>query len=225
MKFLVAHNTMTTALQQPTQPINPLPKPVSFEQFIDWYPENSEYRYELHQGVIVQMPKPRGKHSEVAGLNHDELAFEIRRVGYPYLIPRECIVKPSDDRGYEPDVIVLDRAALETEPLWERASTVQNGASIKLVIEVVSTNWQDDYEVKLAAYEAMGIPEYWMLDYAALGGVRHLGKPKQPTLSVCSLVDGEYEITQFRGADRVISPLFSELSLTAEQLLGSRSVR
>ncbi len=211
---------MATALQQPIQPINPLPKPVSFEQFIDWYPEDSEYRYELHHGVIVQMPKPRGKHSEVAGLNHDELAFEIRRMGYPFLIPRECIVKPSDDLGYEPDVIVLDKSTLATEALWERASTVQNGSSIKLVIEVVSTNWQDDYEVKLTAYEAMGIPEYWILDYAAFGGVRHLGRPKQPTLTVCSLIDGEYEVTQFRDSDRVGSLIFPELSLTAEQLLG-----
>ncbi|PSO47032.1 MAG: hypothetical protein BRC33_13840 [Cyanobacteria bacterium SW_9_44_58] len=38
-------------------------KTVSFDEFIAWYPENSQHRYELHQGVIIEMPKPRGKHS------------------------------------------------------------------------------------------------------------------------------------------------------------------
>lgn len=32
----------------------------SFDKFIEWYPENSEYRYELHEGVIVEMPKSTG---------------------------------------------------------------------------------------------------------------------------------------------------------------------
>lgn len=41
-----------------------IPKQVTFDEFIAWYPpENSEYRYELHDGVIVQMPKPTGPHS------------------------------------------------------------------------------------------------------------------------------------------------------------------
>ena len=40
---------------------------VSFDEFIAWYTENSECRYELHDGVIVEMPKPRCQHSEIAG--------------------------------------------------------------------------------------------------------------------------------------------------------------
>lgn len=210
---------MTVATEKPAkseiQRISPLPKPVSVEQFLDWYPEDSEYRYELRRGVIIQMPKPRGKHSEVAGFSHDELAFEIRREDLPYLIPRECIVKVTEDTGFEPDVIVLDRAALKSEPLWEKASTIENGASIKLIIEVVSTNWQDDYEVKLAAYEAMGVPEYWILDYAGLGGVRHIGKPKQPTLTICRLVEGEYEVARVRAEERIVSEMFPKLDFRA----------
>jgi Uma2 family endonuclease len=34
----------------------------------------------------------------------------------------------------------------------------------------------------MAEYEALGIGEYWIIDYAAFGGIRHLGKPKQPTI-------------------------------------------
>jgi Uma2 family endonuclease len=38
----------------------------------------------------------------------------------------------------------------------------------------------------------MGIPEYWIVDYAALGGRTFIENPKQPTISVYQLVEGEY---------------------------------
>ena len=41
------------------------PKLYSFDEFISWYPENPKVRYELHDGVIIEMPKPRGKHSNL----------------------------------------------------------------------------------------------------------------------------------------------------------------
>ena len=84
---------------------------------------------------------------------------------------------------------------------------------------MVSTNWRDDYFKKRADYEEMGIPEYWIVDYAALGGHSVLGKIKQPTVSVYQLVDDEYQVTQFRGTDKIISPTFTEFDLTAEQVL------
>ena len=214
---------MISALDRTPKPIAPLPKPVTFEQFIDWYPDNSEYRYELRRGVIFQVPKPRGKHSDLAGDLAKRLNYAIDASGLPYSIPRECIVKISDDTGYEPDVVILDRSALVDEPLWQKASTIEKGESIKLAIEVVSSNWQDDYEIKLAAYELMRIEEYWIVDYAGLGGVRHIGKPKQPTLTICNLIEGEYEVTQLRGSDAIASLLFPELALTAEQILNLES--
>ncbi len=45
-----------------------------------------------------------------------------------------------------------------------------------------------------------------------------IGNPKQPTLSVYQLMDGEYQVTQFRGSDKIFSPTFSELNLTADQV-------
>lgn len=81
--------------------------------------------------------------------------------------------------------------------------------TVKLIVEVVSTNWRDDYFKKRADYEEMGIFEYWIVDYAALGGRNFLGNPKQPTVSVYQLVEGEYQVTQFRGDDGIVSPSFS----------------
>lgn len=210
---------MTAALEKTVNPISPLPKPVSFEQFIDWYPEDSQYHYELRRGVIIQMPKPKGKHSKLAGYIAKRLNYAIDEKGLPYFIPRECVIKVSDDTGYEPDAIVLDETAIDEESLWEKASTIQNGSTAKLIIEVVSSNWQDDYEMKLAAYESLGIPEYWIVDYAGLGGVRHIGRPKQPTITVCTLVEGEYEVSRIRAGEKLSSELSTEFGTVAEQIL------
>jgi Uma2 family endonuclease len=86
-----------------------LQAPISFDEFIEWLPESSGCHYELHRGAIVEMPKPRGKHSKVAGFTALKTGIEIERLGLPYFIPKECIVRSADGRsGYEPDVIVLD---------------------------------------------------------------------------------------------------------------------
>jgi Uma2 family endonuclease len=206
---------MTVASDRQPTSLQRLPKPVTFDEFIAWYPENSEFRYELRRGVIIEMPKPRGQHSLIGGAAAKKLNYAIDAAGLSYLIPMECVVKIADDTGYQPDVIVLDQTALTTEPRWESASTIAQASSIKLVIEVVSTNWQDDYERKMGDYEALGIPEYWIIDYAGLGGIRHIGKPKQPTLTIATLVEGEYEIRRFRGDDPIGSPAFPSLNLPA----------
>jgi Uma2 family endonuclease len=196
-----------------------LPKIVTFDEFITWYPENSGVRYELHNGEIVEMSQPAGKHERIKGFSAAELTLEFRRLNLPYFIPNQAIVKPPErESGYFPDVLILNDAVLVDEPFWEKSSTVTKGGSIPLVIEVVSTNWRDDYYLKLADYEEMGIPEYWIVDYAALAARKFIGNPKQPTISVYQLIDGEYQVSQFLGSDRIISPSFPELILTAEQI-------
>ena len=65
-------------------------KPISFNEFVDWYPENSENRYELRRGVILEMPKPRGTHSRLAGDLAYDLGTVIRQANQSYFIPKEC---------------------------------------------------------------------------------------------------------------------------------------
>jgi Uma2 family endonuclease len=199
-------------------------KTISFDDFIIWLPERSAYRYELRDGEILEMPKPRGKHSEIAGFIISELNFIIRQSQLPYIIPRESIVKSIDGKsGYEPDVIVLDREMLAQESQWEAESIITQGSSVKLAIEVVSKNWQDDYALKQIAYQALGIQEYWIVDYLGLGGRNFIGHPKQPTISVYYLVDGEYDLHQFRGDERIRSLTFPNLELSIDRLLSNNS--
>jgi Uma2 family endonuclease len=197
------------------------PKLYTFDEFIEWYPENSQFRYELHDGVIIEMPKPRGKHSKLTGSLAERLLITIREMGFGgiWTIPRESIVRPYRDKsGYEPDIIVLDEETIDSETRWESESVIQNATSVKLIVEVVSTNWQDDYYDKRRDYEAMGIPEFWIVDYAALGGREFIGYPKQPTIFVYELVDGEYVKTTFRGNDVIVSPTLPGFNLTAQEI-------
>jgi Uma2 family endonuclease len=199
-----------------------LPKLVNFEEFVEWLPENSAVRYELHNGDIVEIAQPVGEHQEVISFLAVEIAVQIKHLKFPYGIPRQAIVRPPEkDSGYLPDVLVLNRGNRVKETLWQKQSVLSLGASIPLVIEVVSTNWRDDYYLKYADYEEMGIPEYWIVDYAALGGRNFIGNPKQPTISVCNLVDGEYQVLKFRENDRIVSQTFPDLNLTANQIFGA----
>lgn len=191
---------------------------MTLEEFWDWYPDGYG-RFELHNGEIVEV-QPTGTHEKVAGFLALELGVEIKRLNLPFFIPRQGLIKAidSDKSAYIPDVMVLDDNAMENEPMWKKRSTITQGKSVKLAIEVVSTNWQDDYLIKLAEYERLGINEYWIVDYLGLGGRRYIGDPKQPTISVCNLVESEYAINLFRGQDVLSSPTFPELNLTAEQI-------
>ena len=202
--------------------IQALQQPITFDEFVEWLPETSECCYELHRGVIVEMPKPRGKHSKISGNLAYEVGSVIRQANLPYFIPKECIVRSMDNNsGYEPDVIVLDESVLMDEPHWESSSIITLGKSIKVIVEVVSTNWRDDYFTKLGEYEALDIQEYWIVDYAALGGRRFIGNPKEPTVTICQLVDGEYELQQFRAGDRLLSPTLPNLALTVDQIFAA----
>ncbi|HLO86744.1 MAG TPA: Uma2 family endonuclease [Nostocaceae cyanobacterium] len=197
--------------------IQALQETITFAEFIEQKPDGK--RYELHDGVIFEMSQPVGGHEDITGFLVIELAFEFKRLNLPYFIPKQALVKaPDRDVCYSPDVLILDRNTLKDEPFWKKASTVTKGISVPLVIEVVSTNWHIDYGHKLADYETLGIPEYWIIDYLALGGKRYIGNPKQPTISIYYLVEGEYQVSQFRGSDRLQSIIFPELQLTAEQI-------
>jgi Uma2 family endonuclease len=203
-----------------------LPKLLTFNEFSEWYPNDGK-RYELHRGVIVEMAPPTGAHEKVLGFIARKLTVEFDRLNLPYTIPKTALVKtPSAESAYSPDVLLLNLDNLDNEPLFQKQSTVSQAASVPIVIEVVSTNWRDDYYNKFRDYvrvasptgEEMGIPEYWIADYAALGARKFIGNPKQPTIFVCELVDGEYKMTPFQGNTAILSPTFPQLNLTSQQI-------
>jgi Uma2 family endonuclease len=204
---------MTIAINQPIQQ-----KPLSFDEFLALYGGNN--RYELIDGEVFDL-EPTGLHEEVAAFITAKICVQIETIGLPWFVLQRALLRPSNISmtAFRPDVAVVNRDELTKEPLWSEQSILTLGSSITFVAEVVSSNWQNDYARKVEDYAVLGIPEYWIADYAGNGGTRHIGKPKQPTLSICTLVNGEYEIQQFRGNQTIASLTFPDLKLTAEQVL------
>lgn len=189
---------------------------ISSDEFIAEYGDRD--RYELIDAELVEM-EPTGPHEQVAAIASRKLNVECERLNLPYFIPHRCLIRPFGLANvFRPDVIVLDEEALVSEPLWTREPVITMGTTAKLVVEVVSTNWQNDYARKYEDYESLGIPEYWIVDYLGIGGKYYIGSPKQPTITICNLVDGEYQKAMFRSGDDIQSVLFPSLQLSANQL-------
>jgi Uma2 family endonuclease len=191
---------------------------LSFGDFIVRYGDSN--RYELIDGEVFDL-EPTGYHEEVSAFTTTKICAQIDAIGLNWFVLQRGLLRPSNlgMTAFRPDVMVIDRNELAKELLWNDQSILTLGGSIKFVMEVVSSNWQNDYARKVEDYAILGIPEYWIADYAGLGGTRHIGKPKQPTLSICTLVKGEYEIQQIRGNQSITSPTFPNFKLTAEQVL------
>jgi Uma2 family endonuclease len=191
---------------------------LSFGDFIVRYGDSN--RYELIDGEVFDL-EPTGYHEEVSAFTTTKICAQIDVIGLNWFVLQRGLLRPSNlgMTAFRPDVMVVDRNELAKELLWNDQSILTLGSSIKFVMEVVSSNWQNDYARKVEDYAILGIPEYWIADYAGLGGTRHIGKPKQPTLSICTLVKGEYEIQQIRGNQPITSLSFPNFKLTAEQVL------
>jgi Uma2 family endonuclease len=198
---------------------------LSFEQFLRAYPDGTG-SYELINGALVEMRATRG-HDQIA----DGLLFafndEIRRVGVASLpenrlslkATNKVVIRTVDASGQEqgrvPDVSIIDRSQWDANPSAYSAFTVP----IQLAVEVVSTNWEDDYLDKLDEYQRLGIVEYWIVDYLTQASRSYLGNPKVATVFVYSLVAGQYAMRAYRGDDRIESVTFPGLQLTAGQVL------
>lgn len=199
-------------------------RPLTFAEFLAW-DDGSGRDFELRDGFPMPIVDPNAKHEDVADKLCEQLSNHCKALNLPYVPKRQKQVMTgrNPDTGREEsrrtDIVVFDKAE------WERMRQSSSSAAAyippPLVIEVVSTNWRDDYEAKFNEYEALGISEYWIIDFAGLGGIRYIGKPKQPTITIYELVDGEYQPHQFRGADPIESSVLRGLSLTTNQIFAA----
>lgn len=195
------------------------PQLLTVDEFINRYGDDE--RYELIDGELIDM-EPTGPHEQVVAFIGRKLNVEIDRQDTAYFIPHRCLIRLlGTETAFRPDAIVLDQPRLVNEPLWQQEPVITLGASIKLVVEVVSSNWQNDYARKVEDYAILGVPEYWIVDYLGVGGREYIGKPKQPTITICTLVEDEYQKRLFRNDEQLVSSIFSELRLTAQQIFAA----
>lgn len=204
--------------------------PLSLAAFLEW-DSGDDKLYELIEGEPVPMSDPTANHEDVADDICEQIRAHCQERGLPFIPKRSKLISIGDRNGKATarrgDIVVFTAAE------WQRLKQLSRSAMAyeapPLVIEVVSTNWRDDYLTKLAEYESIGVQEYWIVDYAALGGVRYIGHPKQPTLSLYSLdsslnsnpseFGSEFgTVQQFRASDCLESKVLADFRIPAREL-------
>ncbi|MFN7500546.1 MAG: Uma2 family endonuclease [Dolichospermum sp.] len=194
---------------------------LDFGQFLQQRPDDGIY--ELVNGEIVKVEAIRARKNVARYLMfgfHDE----IRRLQLDYIVDKDIVIRTvtnrGDQRGRNPDVSVVSAS------LWNSNVTTYGALidAIQLAVEVTSTNWEDDYIDKLEEYENLGIKEYWIVDYLAIASRSYLGNPKIPTVFVYELIDGKYQVKAFTGTEKIISPTFSELNVTVEEVIKASQI-
>lgn len=194
---------------------------LGFEDYLTHH-DGSDRPQELVDGTLIDMPPPTWMHMLIAKFLVQVLDQAIQASDRDH--DWTTLAVPGQRTGELtsrlPDVAIVPFSTIDDV----LASAVLTTPA-PLVIEIVSQNWQDDYLIKLAEYETLGIPEYWIVDYQGLGGTRYIGRPKQPTISIYTLIDGEYQVSLFRAGEVLKSALFPELVLSAESVFSAGQPR
>lgn len=196
-------------------------KLLTFETFLNW-DDGSDRAFELLKGIAVPLSEPTARHEDVVDGLCRLLVGHCQDRNLPYVARQSMQVrlKPAPDgaeSSRKADIVVF--AQEEWPRMWQISSSAAAYIPPPLVIEVVSTNWRDDYRIKLNEYEALGVKEFWIVDYAGLGGVQYIGLPNQPTVTIHYLVEDEYQSERYQGGTPIFSPVFPNLSLTTAQIV------
>ncbi|MEM9484685.1 MAG: Uma2 family endonuclease [Cyanobacteria bacterium P01_F01_bin.116] len=187
-------------------------KTLTLEEYLT-YDDGTGARYELVNGVLVEMPTESPINKTIVMF----LVSYFLRLGIPYYrlaIGHQLEVTSEQVSAREPDLIVHSEKSA--------AAILQDGQLLRLgmpvpevVIEVVSSSDTDpksrerDYGEKRQEYGVRGVPEYWIVD------------PVAAIILVLVLEDDGYREREFKGDDVLVSPRFSELNVTAAQVLNA----
>lgn len=183
----------------------------SIEEYLN-YDDGTDTPYELVNGVLVKMGAESDLNTRIAFFL---LVIFSRFVSLDRLRNKTEIQTPSTSVSSRyPDLVVLSEAGAIALSSASRSLVTLSMPAPVLVGEVVSPgkpgseNYDRDYIDKRAEYAARVIPEYWIID------------PERQIIIVLQLDGKEYrESGRFENGDRVISPTFPKLQLTAEQIL------
>jgi Uma2 family endonuclease len=184
---------------------------LSFAEYLK-YDDGTDTLYELVEGELVPMSLGTGKHGGITEFLNDCFKEQSKNQGSPWTSKdmRIGIRSPRGgrwDTSRIPDVMVLPIE--QWESLANREAVIElNEPPPILVVEVVSESTQaTDYRSKRSEYAVLEIPEYWIVD------------PLQEVVTVCTLVEGFYDVIAFQGEERILSATFPELNLSAKQVL------
>jgi Uma2 family endonuclease len=187
-------------------------KRMSLEEYLT-YDDGTDNRYELVDGVLVEMGTESPINTWIAGFIFGvflQMGLPTYRVGFKQKVEVDSIYASARD----PDLTIhTEDSATAFDDGRPEACLTLNDPNPMIAIEVVSTgkestdNYQRDYVQKPSEFAARGIPEMWQVD------------PERSWVKVGKLVDGVYEFETFTGKDAIVSPSFPGLKVTAIEVL------
>jgi Uma2 family endonuclease len=185
----------------------------SFEEYLTAEPSDlPEGRCEYWDGELVPVMAESLGNGTIAIF----IQLALIAIGIPFQLirPHSCEIEvPGTPQSRIPDLTVIDE--IHVTLLKKRATITRKMPPPRLIVEVVSPgsetseNYIRDYQDKRNQYAAIGIPEYWLVD------------PDRDWVMVGLLVSGAYQFQTFQGNQRIVSPTFPELKLTAAIVLGA----
>lgn len=191
---------------------------MTLQEFLT-YGDGTDTRYELIKGKLIPMSPPTWLHLRIARYLEGAFNREIERQSFDWEAFQEPGQQTESSSARRPDVAIVPSDWVDAE--LDRSAVL--GKAAFLVVEVVSESTATtDYREKVSEYQAIGIPEYWIVDPDPFGAAKYIGSPKCPTVSVYHLVDGIYQVRQYRDNETIVSPTFPDLKLTAAQVLAGK---
>lgn len=185
-------------------------KRFTFEEYLR-YDDGTDTRYELVNGELIPMSLGSGKHGAIIKFLEKSFDAESDRLGRDWVALQASVGLRSPRAGRWdtcriPDVTVMLRE--QWQAFDDREAVIElNEPRPFLVVEVVSESTKTtDYRAKRSEYAVLEIAEYWIVD------------PLEQKVTVCTLLEGLYETQVFSESQRLVSTVFPELNLTAEQV-------
>lgn len=194
-------------------PTNATNRPMTLEEYLT-YDDGTENRYELVDGVLVEMPPESRLNHRIASFLFGSflklgLSTDLLTIGVQIVVPSLA------SKIRQPDFVVLSADCAHALASATTDIITLDMPTPMLVVEVVSpgkpgeSNYDRDYIEKRREYAARSIPEYWIVD------------PDRQVVLVLTLVDKTYQEQRFTGTATIVSPVFPNLQLTAAQILNA----
>ncbi|MEM6426372.1 MAG: Uma2 family endonuclease [Cyanobacteria bacterium P01_D01_bin.128] len=187
-------------------------QPMTLEEYLA-FDDGTETRYELIDGILMDM----GAESDI-NVVIGSLLFSVFLQFVPYYCIRrgtEIAVSGEKANTRYPDLVIVSEAGAAALSGQKRSLVTLEMPAPTLVVEVVSNSESNaqsrkrDYTNKRQEYAARGIPEYWIID------------PAVGVILILQRTGTLYREQRFTQDDRLISPGFPDLMLSAQQVLSA----
>jgi Uma2 family endonuclease len=190
---------------------------LTFEQFLNFSDGNELNEYELVDGRLLIMPEPSELHEEI--LEFLSFMFELtyRRRKLKYSVRKRNSLFVEETKARRPDIAVIERPKT-----FNDNQPIQGIRTIPfMIVEIASGNWSTDLVDKQEEYQALGVPEYWIVDYRGQIPAKYCLRGKGKKVIVLTLENGEYQRCEYLVGETIPCQTFPDLVLTVDQVLAA----